>query len=142
MAVLRVALVGAVNGRRYSLPGVGEADNWTIPVAAFEVKDVIGRRLILLHEPDARGVLCLARGSAPGYEFVLSPGCVTAILSQDGEVRTCGLLAPLADERFEIRVLFGDRPLQEPSAPRPCADLEAVLTPRSDCDDGGLRFRC
>ena len=103
---LRVALVNYANGERYALPGVGEADNWTIPASCFTVQEIIGKELHALEKSDAEGTFRLARTPHPANEIIRTAAPVCAFVSKDGRVRMCGPIAPLADENGNAFVIF------------------------------------
>ena len=68
----RVGFIGSVSGERFALPGPARQDNrWTVPVAVFEAKHVVGRRMLQLERSNvATSGLQLARG--PDGEVILS----------------------------------------------------------------------
>ena len=134
---LRVALVNYANGERYALPGVGEADNWTIPASCFTVQEIIGKELHALEKSDAEGTFRLARTPHPANEIVRTAAPVCGFVNKDGEVRTCGPIAPLADENGNVFVIFGFTRLRETVEETACADLGGIRTPPSDEDRFG-----
>ena len=133
----RVALVNATDGERYALPGVGEADNWTIPASCFTVQEIIGKELHALEKSDAEGAFRLARTPHPANEIIRSAAPVCGILSKDREVRMYGPIAPLADENGNVFVMFGCTRLRETVQETACADLGGIRTPPSDEDRFG-----
>ena len=133
----RVALLEAVSGDPYALPGFGESHNWTIPADRFLIEDIIGKELHALEKSDAEGTFRLARTPHDDNEIIRSAAPVCGIVSKDGEVRMYGPLAPLADENGNVFVMFGCTRLREPAQETACADLGGIRTPPSDEDRFG-----
>ena len=129
----RVALLEAVSGDPYALPGVGESHNWTIPADRFRIEHIIGKTLLAL-ERDAEGKLRLARAPPPGNEIIRSKAPVYGFVSKACEIRMYGPLAPIADECGCVFVQFGWTPLREDSMETACADLIHIPTPPSEED--------
>ena len=135
----RVALVNAANGERYALPGVGEV---TIPADHLKIEDIIGKELHALEKSDAEGTFRLARTPHPANEIIRTAAPVCGFVNKDGKVRTCGPIAPLADENGNVFVIFSFTPLRETVEKTACADLGGIRTPPSDedCSDKLNRY--
>ena len=134
---LRVALVNYANGERYALPGVGEADNWTIPADRFAIEEITGKELHALEKSYAEGTFRLARTPHDDNEIIRSAAPVCGIVSKDGKVRMYGPIAPLADENGNVFVMFGCTRLRETVQETAFADLGGIRTPPSDEDRFG-----
>ena len=136
----RVALVHALTADRYALPGVGEADNWTVPTGAFNLEDLIGKYLVKLEPADEPGKYKLARTPAPENQLLLSPLPVAGAISKDARIRCYGPLRPLSNEDGDVALMFGATPMRETFEDKACGNVDDVVTPRSsDSEDG--RFR-
>ena len=136
----RVGLVHALTADRYALPGVGEADNWTVPTGAFNVEDLIGKYLVKLERADEPGKYKLARTPAPDNHLLLSPQPVAGAMSKDARVRCYGPLGHLSNENGDVALMFGAAPMRETFEDKACGNVDDVVTPRSsDSEDG--RFR-
>ena len=136
----RVGLFHALTADRYALPGVGEADNWTVPTGAFNVEDLIGKYLVKLERADEPGKYKLARTPAPDNQLLLSPLPVAGAISKDARIRCYGPLRPLSNEDGDVALMFGATPMRETFEDKACGNVDDVVTPRSsDSDDG--RFR-
>ena len=142
----RVGLVGALTGERYALPGVGEADNWSIPTGVFHVEDLIGKYLVKLEGADEPGRYRFARTPAPDNQLILSALPVGGAITKDAKVRCYGPLGPLSNEHGDVALMFGATPMRESvEEDTACGNLDNVMTPRSsdasDSGDSAPRFR-
>ena len=129
---LHVNLIGAEDGQRYALPDVGEASDYAVPTKAFQVEDIISRRLHRLvwsqngwekHIDETSGRPSLTEKLVAGF------------LDRTNRVRLYGNLGMLANDAGMVAVVFGDEPRQEESESKPCCDVSGVRTPRSDVSD-------
>ena len=126
----RVGFIGNASGERFAWLVAGCAHNqWTVPVAAFDAQDIVGKLLVKLEPTSSGNEFQIARGS--DGQPILSAK-VQCFISRNNEIRLYGSLGPLADEDGLVRVVFGDRALQEPYEDVPCTVVSHISTPRSD----------
>ena len=139
MHASRVGFISNASGERFALPGPSRAENqWTVPVSAFDVQDIVGHLLVKLKPSDSASGFQLARGS--DGQPILSV-TVQCCISRDNEIRLWGGLGALADNDGLVRVVFGDRALKESYEDVPCISVSDISTPRSVMSNGRSRSR-
>ena len=131
---IRVALVNAISGERWALGDTGRGvDNFTIPTWRFQVEHLTPKaggiyltKLILDMET---GMYQYARDSED--MIILSEAPISCVLSLSGNPINFGNLAPHANDKHEVRVMFGEEIVHEAFEEKPCTDVGDVPTPRS-----------
>ena len=131
---IRVALVSAISGERWALGDTGRGvDNFTIPTWRFQVEHLTPKaggiyltKLILDMET---GMYQYARDSED--MIILSEAPISCVLSLSGNPINFGNLAPHANDKHEVRVMFGEETVPEEFEDKPCTYLGDVPTPRS-----------
>ena len=107
-------LLGAISGNRYCLPGIGENDDWKIPLGqdSLPLQYFLGQRLLQLREDD-QGAWRPFRDERGQY--VQSSAPVSSFVGSNGEARTFGTLQEVMNLDGSVKVHFGIAPLREPN---------------------------
>ena len=125
---LMVHLLGSINGKRYSLPGVGSEDDvWAIPCTRFQIQDIIHKYLIQLETTSTKDRFKIKYDEQS--KALLSEGPVNALVDTNGQIRIYGGLAAIADANNMVRVSFGTEKLCEDFEDKECADIRTLNTP-------------
>ena len=127
----RVALVNNITGERWALGDVGKgAENFTIPCYAFQVEGLTKRYLSKLVLHNDTGMYQLARDGEG--RTIQSQAPVSCVLSKSNKPVIFGNLAGHANEKHEVKVMFGQQTVcEEFEDKEPNTDLLDVQTPSS-----------
>ena len=140
----RVKFYGARNEKsktmeRYCYAGVGGVDNdWSIPIHAFKMQDLIGKRLVMLERRFGIEGYQIARDSKG--VVIESEAPVSGFVARNGDARCYGELMEVADDYQMVHVTFNMTPVKEKWENVAKANLDEVKTPdtpstpRSDSD--------
>ena len=133
MAFSHAKLIDAKNDTRYALSDVGEAPEFAVPTRAFQIEEIISRRLHILVWTEENG--WKKQLDKTTGEPLLTESPVSGFQDRTKRVRCYGDLGEIAHEEGMVAVFFGAEPLQEPSFSKPCCDVSDARTPRSDVSD-------
>ena len=129
---LHVKLIGALDGQRFCLPGVGEAPEYLVPVRAFPAQDILKFKTYLVKLTRGDKGWEVQRDEATN-EPVLSNAPVAYFLDAiHGLPYMRRSLGRIANMEGEVAVVFGFEPPVVSFETRACADVSGVSTPRSD----------
>ena len=114
---------------------VNGPSDWAIPIRAFTMQDLIGKKLVMLER----------RYGIEGYHIkrdsegvILSEAPVSGFVARNGDARAFGELAEVADDSQMVQVMFNVVPVKEKWENVAEANLDEVktpvtpVTPRSD----------
>ena len=131
---IRVALVNAISGERWAFADIGkDGDNFTIPSWRFQVEELTTKRKIYLTKlvlDETTGMYQIARDSQG--RIIQSEAPISCVLSKSGKPVQFGNLAAHANDKHEVRVMFGEETVPEEFEDKPCTDVRDVPTPRSN----------
>ena len=128
-APTHIKLIGAEDGQRYALPDVGEEPEYAVPTGAFQIEEIITRRLHRLARTQNGWE---KQVDVISGEPVLTGKPVAGCRDCTERIRCYGDFGMIVNEEGMVAVIFGDTPLQEESSSKPCGSIMDIDTPRSD----------
>ena len=105
---------------------VNGPNDWAIPIRAFTMQDLIGKKLVMLER----------RYGIEGYHIkrdsegvILSEAPVSGFVARNGDARRYGELMEVPDDYQMVQVTFNNKPAKEEWENVAKASLDEVKTP-------------